>query len=223
MSPTQIGFTDPATVLMTDLIALYDLAATIGVLVFSIVSVGLLSLLFHRGLGSHTIAHAQRLEVLWTLIPGIILSLLAIPSISLLYMMDELRDPQVTVKAIGHQWYWSYEYGDFENLSYDSYMTHTPSSLRLLEVDKRLILPTNTSIRLLVTSADVIHSWAMPELAIKVDGVPGRLNQIHLLIQRPGIYRGMCSELCGVNHAFMPIVVEAIPFDAFTAWAKEAK
>jgi len=132
--------------------------------------------------------------------------------------MDEIVDPQVTVKAIGHQWYWSYEFGDFDNFSFDSYMKREVvgnTFLRLLEVDKRLVLPTDTRIRILISSSDVLHSWAVPELGVKVDGIPGRLNQVALMIPRPGIYRGMCSELCGVNHAFMPIVIEAIPFEEF--------
>ena len=151
--------------------------------------------------------------------PAVILVGLAIPSITLLYAMDELVDPQVTVKAIGHQWYWRYELGDFD-LEFDSYMAEGEGVLRLLEVDKRLVLPTETRIRVLVSSSDVIHSWAIPALGVKTDGIPGRLNQVSLWIDRPGVYRGMCSELCGVNHAFMPIVVEAVPFEEFIGWVR---
>jgi len=135
-------------------------------------------------------------------------------------------DPQVTVKAIGHQWYWSYEYGDFKNFTIDSCVKPSEgdrSTPRLLEVDHRCVLPVKTQIRMIISSADVIHSWALPELGVKMDGVPGRLNQVPLYIERPGVYRGMCSELCGVNHAYMPIVVEAVPINEFIKWAKEGE
>lgn len=133
--------------------------------------------------------------------------------------MDEMPRPRITVKVVGHQWYWTYEYGDFDNFVFDSYMVSTRNlergELRLLEVDKRIILPIETHIRLVVTGADVIHSWAVPSLGIKLDAIPGRLNQVGVYIQRPGVYRGMCSELCGVNHAYIPIVVEAVTVDDF--------
>ena len=136
--------------------------------------------------------------------------------------MDEMPSPRMTVKVVGHQWYWSYEYGDFGNVSYDSFIRPTRNleegDLRLLEVDRRLILPIETHIRVIVTSADVIHSFAIPALGIKVDAVPGRLNQVGIYIQRSGIYRGMCSELCGVNHAYMPIVIEAVDLTDFLNW-----
>jgi len=139
-----------------------------------------------------------------------------VPSIQLLYKMDEMVDPEVTVKAIGHQWYWSYEFGDFGNFEFDSYpVTGGSAVFRLMEVDKRLVLPVLVRVRMIITRVDVIHSWAVPELAVKVDAIPGRLNQVALNILRPGVYRGMCSELCGVNHAYMPIVIEAVPMEEF--------
>ena len=141
---------------------------------------------------------------------------LAIPSLRLLYAMEVTHEPEVTVKVIGHQWYWSYELGDFGGFSFDSYIDWE-DGVRLLEVDKRLVLPIQTSVRLIVTGADVIHSWAVPELGVKIDGCPGRLNQVGLEIARPGVFRGMCSELCGVNHAYMPIVVEGVVVDEFIA------
>lgn len=148
--------------------------------------------------------------------------MIAVPSFSLLYSIDEISNPEVTVKVIGHQWYWSYELTDMENsnrLNFDSYMLTEDNlpkgGLRLLEVDNRLNLPTRTSIRLLITAADVLHSWAVPSLGIKMDGCPGRLNQVSLNLPFGGTFYGQCSELCGVNHAFMPIVVHAITPNAF--------
>jgi cytochrome c oxidase subunit 2 len=170
------------------------------------------------------LTHESTFETVWTVVPSIILILLAIPSLKLLYSLDFLiyeYEPVITIKIIGHQWYWSYEYIVFntvENLSYDllnfdSYMVPedelSPEGLRLLEVDNPLIVPGNTYIRFLVTSVDVLHSWAVPSLGIKIDAVPGRLNQLFTFIKRPGEFYGQCSEICGVNHGFMPIRVIA--------------
>jgi cytochrome c oxidase subunit 2 len=164
--------------------------------------------------------HESIFEVVWTVLPGFILVLLAIPSLKLLYSLDFLifeYEPIITVKIIGHQWFWSYEYVvfsdknflEFELVNFDSYLVPedelNPNGLRLLEVDNPLMVPGNTYIRFLVTSADVLHSWAIPSLGIKVDAVPGRLNQMFTFIKRPGDFYGQCSEICGVNHGFMPI------------------
>jgi len=170
------------------------------------------------------ITHGTALEIIWTLVPVFVLIAIAIPSFALLYAIDEVIDPTVTVKVVGHQWYWSYEYGDVgANIpSFDSYMIPeadlNPGQLRLLEVDRRLWLPVNTHVRVLVTSADVLHSWAVPALGAKLDCVPGRLNQLSLFIKRPGVFYGQCSELCGVNHGFMPIAVQAVELDMFLDW-----
>jgi cytochrome c oxidase subunit 2 len=154
--------------------------------------------------------------------------LIAVPSFGLLYSLDELIDPTVTLKVVGHQWYWSYEYSDYatleggESLNFDSYMIATEDlthgSFRLLEVDNRVVLPVNTHIRVLVTAADVLHSWAVPSFGIKVDACPGRLSQASLFIKREGVYYGQCSEICGVNHGFMPIVVKGVSVDTFVTW-----
>jgi cytochrome c oxidase subunit 2 len=168
--------------------------------------------------------HNTFVEVVWTVIPGCILLGIAIPSFSLLYAMEEIVYPELTLKAIGHQWYWSYEYSDNSVFStsgpiipekkFDSTMILeedlVKGSFRLLEVDKRIVLPTRTQIRLIVTAADVLHSWCIPSLGVKLDACPGRLNQIYFFIKRPGVFYGQCSELCGVNHAFMPIVLHAV-------------
>lgn len=168
------------------------------------------------------------IEIIWTLLPAIVLLLVAFPSLRLLYLIDEVVDVGVTIKAIGHQWYWSYEYSDYEgSIAYDSYMVATNDlpvgGLRLLEVDNRVILPINTAIRVMVTSGDVIHSWAMPAMGIKMDGIPGRLNQVNVYIRRPGVYYGQCSEICGANHSFMPIVVEAVGMDKYIEWVRGNK
>lgn len=178
----------------------------------------------------YSVVHAPTLEIIWTVIPAIILVLIAIPSFSLLYTMDEVIDPLLTVKIIGHQWYWSYEFVNpvdyFEainehenvdlspNVNFDSYMLPDDElilgQLRLLEVDNRLKLPIEINVRLLITSGDVLHSWAVPSLGVKLDACPGRMNQTVVFIKRPAVFYGQCSELCGINHGFMPIVVEGI-------------
>lgn len=172
--------------------------------------------------------HSKELEIVWTSIPAIILLLLATPSFSLLYSMDEIADPTVTLKIIGHQWYWSYEYSDIQthclndsslevpSLKYSCYLTaletlpEKQGYFRLLETNRRIVLPANTHLRLLVTSADVLHSWTVPSFGVKVDACPGRLNQLNMFLKRTGLFFGQCSEICGVNHAFMPIALLAI-------------
>lgn len=225
-SNLQIGLPDPGTALIRELIHLHDFAIIIGVLVTSFVGYGLTVVTVSKNT-ARTADENHLLEILWTIIPAIILFILALPSIRLLYAIDEIVNPSTTVKAIGHQWYWSYEYGDFDNFRFDSYIVNTDQllegQLRLLEVDRRIVLPTEAQIRLIITGADVIHAWAVPSLGVKIDAVPGRLNQVGILIQQPGIYRGMCSELCGSLHAFMPIVIEAIPKGDYTAWAEKQK
>jgi len=152
----------------------------------------------------------------------------AVPSFALLYSIDEILDPAVTLKVVGHQWYWSYEYSDYtsedgETINFDSYMIPEddladPGQLRLLEVDNRVILPINTHIRVVITAADVLHCWGIPSFAMKVDACPGRLNQTSLFIKRVGTFYGQCSEICGVNHGFMPIVVEGVELEDYVTW-----
>ncbi len=171
---------------------------------------------------------ATLLEIVWTIAPSFILLAVAIPSFALLYAMDEVVDPAVTIKAIGHQWYWSYEYSDYDKpISFDSYMIPEDDlqigQLRLLEVDNRIVLPTNTHVRVLVTSTDVLHSWAVPALWVKMDACPGRLNQTSLFIKRPGVYYGQCSEICGANHGFMPIAIEAVDLTSYVEYVKQSQ
>nr|QEI26520.1 cytochrome c oxidase subunit II [Eurydema ventralis] len=164
----------------------------------------------------------QTIELIWTMLPAITLIFIALPSLRLLYMIDEINNPSITLKVIGHQWYWSYEYSDFSETEFDSYMKPTneldPEDFRLLDVDNRTVLPMNTQTRVVVTAADVLHSWAVPALGIKIDAVPGRLNQGTININRPGIMYGQCSEICGANHSFMPIVIESTTTENFLKW-----
>jgi cytochrome c oxidase subunit 2 len=173
--------------------------------------------------------HSSRLEYVFAAFPTIIIIYILVPSLFLLYSLDEDLDPKMTIKVIGHQWFWNYEYelyaddlnGTFVlyNDSFDSVLVQESElkfgAKRLLEVDKRLVLPINVTLRFVITSTDVLHSWSIPEMGIKVDAVPGRLNQFISLINRPGIFYGQCSELCGVAHGFMPIVIHAVPYEIF--------
>jgi len=169
--------------------------------------------------------HGTKIEVVWTITPALVLMVIALPSFALLYAMDEMIDPTLTLKVIGHQWYWSYEYSDYEEMSpvgFDSYMLSEDDleigNYRLLEVDNRVILPTKTHVRLILTAADVLHCWAIPSFGVKMDACPGRLNQTSLFIKRQGTFYGQCSEICGVNHGFMPIVVEGLSNAEYTSW-----
>lgn len=206
----QIGFQDPATPVMQGIIDLHhDISFfLLVILIFVLWMLSRTLYLFHESRNPipEKILHGTTIEIAWTIAPTLILILIAIPSFALLYSIDEVVDPAVTVKAIGHQWYWSYEYSDYnqsdsERLAFDSYMIPEddlePGQLRLLEVDNRIVLPVNTHIRMIITSADVLHSWAVPSLGIKCDAVPGRLNQTPLFIKREGVFFGQCSELCG--------------------------
>nr|YP_010890361.1 cytochrome c oxidase subunit II [Stenothyra glabra]USN91679.1 cytochrome c oxidase subunit II [Stenothyra glabra] len=217
----QIGFQDAASPLMEELIFFHDHAMLILVMIITLVGYAAFSLLFNK-FTCRSLVEGQEIETIWTIIPAIILIFLALPSLRLLYLLDEVGDCNLTVKTVGHQWYWSYEYSDFLNIEFDSYMVPTADlasgDFRLLEVDHRVVVPASTDIRVLVTSADVIHSWAVPSLGVKVDAVPGRLNQISFFVKHPGVFYGQCSEICGANHSFMPIVVEAVPLENFMAW-----
>jgi cytochrome c oxidase subunit 2 len=227
--PYQLYIQDPATEVLEWMINFHDLIMVDVIVIISIIMFLLYTLLSnsnHHKDSNKIFSHSTGLEVFWTVVPAVILISIAYPSFNLLYALDDLTDPAVTVKITGHQWYWSYEYNTSltTRTNFDSYMVSTDDlkvgMLRLLEVDNRLILPVRTHIRLLITSADVLHSWAVPSFGIKVDACPGRLNQATLFIKRPGLYFGQCSEICGVNHGFMPIVVLAVSKDVFLRQAE---
>uniref|UniRef100_UPI00315D4674 cytochrome c oxidase subunit II n=1 Tax=Pipistrellus pipistrellus TaxID=59474 RepID=UPI00315D4674 len=220
--PFQLGFQDATSPIMEELLNFHDHALMIVFLISSLV-LYIISLMLTTNLTHTSTMDAQEVETIWTILPAIILILIALPSLRILYMMDEINNPCMTIKTLGHQWYWSYEYTDYEDLMFDSYMIPTselnPGQLRLLEVDNRVVLPAELTIRMLISSEDVLHSWAIPSLGLKTDAIPGRLNQTTLLSTRPGLYYGQCSEICGSNHSFMPIVLEMIPLKFFEKWS----
>lgn len=158
----------------------------------------------------------HQLESIWTIIPFVLLIFIVIPSLSSLYILDTCLFCGITIRIIGHQWYWRYFYKDLKDFFFDSYMIPTEdSNIRLLEVDNRVIIPSSLPIRFLVSSSDVLHSWTIPSFGVKIDAVPGRINQFCFSSKRSGIFFGQCSEICGANHSFMPIVIESIPFSKF--------
>lgn len=234
--PWQLGFQDSASPGLTGLVTLHNTIGfyliVISIAVFWVV----FSIIYFFNGNRHPIAHKYLthgtvLELVWTITPAFILIAIAFPSFRLLYLLDEVISPTLTIKIVGHQWYWSYEYSDFitdndHSIDFDSYMI--PDSdlelgqFRLLDVDNRLIIPVDCHIRFIVTGADVIHSYAVPSLGLKLDAVPGRLNQVSFLAERPGTFFGQCSEICGVWHGFMPIVVEAVPSSDFLVWIDAA-
>nr|AFG29139.1 cytochrome c oxidase subunit II [Tetanocera loewi] len=217
----NLGLQDSASPLMEQLIFFHDHALLILLMITLLVGYLMASLIFNPYV-NRFLLHGQLIEIIWTILPAIILLFIAFPSLRLLYLLDEINSPSITLKSIGHQWYWSYEYSDFLNIEFDSYMIPTTElpldGFRLLDVDNRVVLPMNSHIRILVSAADVIHSWTIPALGVKVDGTPGRLNQTNFLINRPGLFYGQCSEICGANHSFMPIVIESVPTQSFIKW-----
>ena len=216
--PIQLGFQDATSPIIEELLHFHDHTLIIVFLISSLV-LYIISLILTTKLTHTSTIDAQEVETIWTILPAIILILIALPSLRILYIIDEINNPSLTVKTIGHQWYWSYEYTDYEDLSFDSYIIPTselkPGELRLLEVDNRVVLP----IEMLVSSEDVLHSWAVPSLGLKTDAIPGRLNQTTLISSRPGLYYGQCSEICGSNHSFIPIVLELVPLKYFEKWS----
>jgi cytochrome c oxidase subunit 2 len=172
-------------------------------------------------------AHNTTLEVLWTVVPVLILVVIAVPSFRLLYFMDRAKEPDMTLKVTAFQWAWEYEYPDQDGLKFESYMIPSdqlrPGQRRLLEVDNEVVVPAGKDIRVLVTSRDVIHSLFVPALGVQKYGIPGRTLETWFRADRPGVYYGQCNQICGVNHAFMPIVIRAVPEAEFTAWVTEAK
>jgi len=244
MAPWQYGFQIPATPVMEGIINfhhdLFYFLTIIIIFVFYILYRCVIQFNIDENKQPIIVTHAPILEIVWTIIPALILVLIAIPSFSLLYSIDEIITPLLTIKIIGHQWYWSYEYLDADyyfndllfvdaikdlkdwfkeedkdmTIMYDSYMLSMDmlkyKEQRLLAVDNKLYVPVESNVRLLVTSADVLHSWAVPALGIKLDACPGRLNQTSLFVKRPGTFYGQCSEICGINHGFMPIAVTAL-------------
>nr|YP_002808579.1 cytochrome c oxidase subunit II [Tropidophis haetianus]ACO58437.1 cytochrome c oxidase subunit 2 [Tropidophis haetianus] len=207
---------------MEEVSLLHDHVLFLTCLMCVIVSLSALTIVLNNSTHNDPTEEVEQLEAAWTIAPIMILMLTALPSVRSLYLVEEVFDPYVTIKATGHQWYWNYEYTDSTNLSFDSYMIQTQElqkgSPRLLEVDHRMVMPACLQTRIVITAEDVLHSWAVPSLGAKVDAVPGRLNQLPLLTSRTGVFFGQCSEICGANHSFMPIAVEAVPLKHFEHW-----
>nr|YP_009442061.1 cytochrome c oxidase subunit II [Japananus hyalinus]ARA90990.1 cytochrome c oxidase subunit II [Japananus hyalinus] len=215
---------DPVSPIMEQLIMFHDHTMMILIMITITVMYMLTSMMFTK-MSNRMLLEGQMIELIWTLMPAMLLVIIALPSLKILYLLEEVNKPLITIKVIGHQWYWSYEYSDFKSIEFDSYMKQTKSlkndEYRLLEVDNRIMLPFNTKARILVTSEDVIHSWTIPSLGIKIDGTPGRINQGNILFMRPGLFYGQCSEICGANHSFMPISIESVSMNHFIKWTKE--
>nr|QUI77247.1 cytochrome c oxidase subunit II [Empoascanara gracilis] len=196
-------------------------------MIISIITVSVMYMMFKimiNKFNNQLMLENQTIELIWTILPAIMLIFIALPSLKILYMIEETNKPSMTIKAIGHQWFWSYEYSDFKKIEFDSYMKPIndleSGEFRLLEADNRIILPFNTQIRILLTSTDVIHSWTIPVLGLKIDASPGRINQGNIMMKRPGLFFGQCSEICGANHSFMPIVMESVNMMNFLIWLK---
>nr|AWV83343.1 cytochrome oxidase subunit II [Muda kuroiwae] len=218
---SYMNMQDSMSPFMEQLMFFHDHTLVILIIITVVVSYMMYNLIMNKMI-NRFLLEGQLIEFIWTLMPAVTLIFIALPSLRLLYLLDEINNPLLTLKIIGHQWYWSYEYSDFFNIDFDSYMKSVNelllSEFRLLDVDNRTVLPYNTQIRLLISSFDVIHSWAMPSIGIKLDAVPGRLNQSGIFINRPGLTFGQCSEICGSNHSFMPIVIESINSNLFMNW-----
>nr|ALO20654.1 cytochrome c oxidase subunit 2 [Cladonema pacificum] len=221
--PYQLSFQDAASPISEQIIFFHDDVMFILMIIITVVSWMMLSAFINKHYYKYLV-EGTTIEIVWTIIPAIILVFIAFPSLQLLYSMDEIIDPSLTIKAVGHQWYWSYEYSDVEeeSIEFDSYMIPTSDlesgDFRLLEVDNRVVVPVNTQVRVVITGADVIHSFTVPSLGIKADAIPGRLNQVSFLANRPGVFYGQCSEICGSDHSFMPIVIESVSQEKFIGW-----
>lgn len=234
-APTSWGiyFQDSATPQMEGLIELHD--SIMYYLVIILFSVGWVLLCIIRNFVGAPISHkylnhGTLIEIIWTITPAVILILIAFPSFKLLYLMDEVSDPSMSILVEGHQWYWSYSYPDFldsneEFIEFDSYIVPDSDleegTLRMLEVDNRVVIPELTHIRFMVTSDDVIHSFTCPSLGLKIDSYPGRLNQVSVFVTREGVFYGQCSEICGILHSSMPIVIESVSLEKFLTWLEE--
>nr|YP_010554570.1 cytochrome c oxidase subunit II [Tachycines shuangcha]UYO78928.1 cytochrome c oxidase subunit II [Tachycines shuangcha] len=220
----NLNLQNSSSPLMEQLIFFHDHTLLILTMITIMVAYIMSSLFFNK-FNNRMLLEGQTIEVIWTILPAITLIFIALPSLRLLYLLDDSIDPTITIKTIGHQWYWSYEYTDFiKPYEFDSYMIPynemNNNGFRLLDVDNRTVLPMNLQIRVLITAADVLHSWTVPALGVKVDATPGRLNQTNFFMNRPGLYFGQCSEICGANHSFMPIVIESVKTESFISWIK---
>jgi cytochrome c oxidase subunit 2 len=227
----QMGFQPAASPVMERMIDFHNLLLVIIFSVAAFVMVLLLIIIVRFNAKANPVpsktTHNTLLEVIWTIVPIMILVVIAIPSFKLLFFYDTVPDSAMTIKAVGHQWYWAYEYPDDGDFGFDALMVEdgdlADGEPRLLATDEKIVLPVDTDIRVLLTAEDVIHAWAVPALGVKMDAVPGRLSETWLRITKEGKYYGQCSELCGVNHGFMPIEIHAVSKAAYAAWVVEAR
>ncbi len=225
----QMHLQDAASPIMEDLIEFHKLLLYIitGIVIFVFCLLSYACFRFHqkRNPNPSKRSHHILIEILWTVVPVLILVVIAIPSLHILIKAERRFDPDMTIKVVGHQWYWEYIYPDHNDFTFDSYMLKDdqlkPGQLRLLEVDNRVIVPVDTNVKILVTSYDVIHSWTVPALGVKKDAVPGRVNETWFRVTKPGVYYGQCSEICGIGHGFMPIAVEAVSKEQFNKWVSD--
>nr|QJQ26921.1 cytochrome c oxidase subunit II [Hemisphaerius rufovarius] len=206
--------------IMEQLIVFHDFTMMIVSLITTMVMIMMYSIL-KNSFTNRTIMENQVLETIWTIMPAVTLILIAMPSLKILYLMEEINNPSITIKAMGHQWYWTYQYSDKKKIEIDAYMTKKKNSIRLMEVDNRISVPFNTQTRMIISSSDVIHSWTIPSIGVKMDAIPGRLNQMSFSTKKPGIFMGQCSEICGTNHSFMPITMESINMKSFIKWMEK--
>lgn len=229
--PWQLGFQEAATPVMERIDGFHDLLLVIITVIMLLVTALLVYVVVRFNEKANPVpsktTHHTVLEVMWTVVPIMILVVIAIPSFRLLYYMDKTTTPGMTLKVVGSQWYWSYVYPDHGRIAFDSLIIPDdqlkPGQLRLLEVDNRVVVPVDTDIRVLLTSNSVLHSWAVPAFGVKIDTVPGRMSETWMRVTKPGVYYGQCSELCGINHGFMPIAVEAVSKAEFAKWVARAK
>jgi len=230
-TPKALGFQEAATPIMEQIHAFH--ADRLLPIIIAI-SIFVLALLVWVAVRYNTksnptpsrTTHNVALEIVWTAVPILLLLVIAVPSFAIIDKEDNLPEADVTIKAIGHQWYWSYEYPDFEGIAFDSYMVpdeELNGRPRLLATDTHVVVPANTVVKVLITSEDVNHAWAIPAFGVKRDAIPGRINETWFKVEEPGLYYGQCSELCGIKHGFMPITVEVVSQEAFDAWVVEAK
>ena len=228
----QYGFQEPATDLMADVINFHTYILLPIITAISVFVLGLLIYIYYRFNSvrnpvASTTTHNTLIEILWTVIPVVLLIIIAIPSFRILYVSETIPDSDITIKATGHQWYWTYEYPDYGDFAIDANMLDdselSDPKLRLLETDTQIVVPVNKVVKLLITSDDALHSWTIPAFAVKMDAVPGRINDTWFKVNNEGIYYGQCSELCGPRHAFMPINVKVVSQEEFDEWINFAK
>ena len=230
--PDAVGFQPAVTPVMHDVVWLDNLLLVLitAITVFVTALIGWVIFRYHekRNPTPARFSHNSIVEVVWTAVPVLILIAMAIPALRLLFFQLEIPEPDMTIKATGKQWYWSYEYPD-EEIEFDAFMLAEDEleeygyeiDEHLLATDQRIVVPVGQNVQMLITGSDVIHAWAMPAFGIKVDAVPGRVNDTWFNVEQPGIYFGQCSELCGIDHAYMPIVVQAVPQEEYEAWKAE--